>query len=451
MTDRLPPHDLDAERAVLGGMLLSKYAIADVAETLTAPDFYQPAHELIYAAILDLYADGQPADAVTVAARLAKDGDLGKIGGAPYLHHLMGAVPTAANAAWHAVTVREHATRRRIIETGTRIAAMGWATDDATDLAAIIDLAQAETHALDHGRTAEDDPENIDVLDRMLEDLENGVETGIPTGFADLDTVTRGLHPGQLIIIAARPAIGKTTLATDIARHVSIRHRLPTAIFSLEMDRSELMRRITSAEARVELHHLAPGHMTDQDWTRVAQARARISDAPLIIDDSPHLTMMGIRTKGRRLKQRRDIRLGVVDYLQLVGSGGNRRSESRQVEVAEMSRGFKLLAKELQIPLIVVAQLNRGPEQRADKRPQLSDLRESGAIEQDADVVILLHREDAYERESPRAGEADLILAKHRNGPTTSITVAFQGHLSRFVDMARSDDWTPHTALAGQR
>jgi replicative DNA helicase len=448
MTDRTPPQDQGAEMAALGGMLLNRYAIAEVAEILTGGDFYKPAHEQIFTAILDLYADGQGADAVTVSALLAKRGELAKVGGAAYLHTIMACVPTAANAGYYAVIVREHALRRRLVEVGTRIAQMGYDTEDGADIAAIIDRAQAETHALDRPGTGDDEPSNIDAFDRMLGDIENGVETGIPTGFSDLDALTRGLHPEQLIILAARPAIGKSTAGLDIARHVAIRHRLTTAVFSLEMSRAQLLRRATSAEAGVELHHLAPGAMSPRDWERVANARERIVSAPLIIDASSHLTMMGIRTKARRMVQKRGLRLAIVDYLQLVNAGG-RRPENRQQEVAEMSRGFKLLAKELQIPIIVLAQLNRGPEQRADKRPMMSDLRESGAIEQDADVVILLHREDAYERESPRAGEADFIVAKHRDGPTATITVAFQGHLSRFVDMAKQD-WTPSSALAGR-
>lgn len=438
MTERVQPHDLDAERATLGGMLLSRHAIPDVTDLLVPADFYQYAHELIFTAVLDMYACGQPVDAVTLAAELGSRGELGKIGGAPYLHSLMGCVPTGANATYHAVIVREHALRRRIIEAGTRIASMGWETEDAADIAQIIDRAQAETHALADPSLRVEEEANVEVFDRMLGDIEHGVESGLPTGFSDLDQLTRGLHPGQLVIIAARPAIGKSTLGLDLARCVAVKHRLPCAIFSLEMRRAELLRRATSAEARVPLHHLAPGAMTEDDWVRVARARERIVTAPLVIDDSPDLTAMRIRTKARRLKQQRDLRLIIVDYLQLMTNGSARRPENRQQEVSEMSRALKLLSNELDIPIVAIAQLNRGPEQRADKRPMLSDLRESGSLEQDADVVILLHREDAYERETARAGEADFIVAKHRNGPTATITVAFQGHYSRFVDMAQS-------------
>jgi replicative DNA helicase len=258
---------------------------------------------------------------------------------------------------------------------------------------------------------------------------------GVPTGFTDLDALTNGLHPGQLIILAARPAIGKSTLGVDIARTASIKHGLTSVIFSLEMSRNEIVMRLLSAEAQVPLHHMRAGTMSDADWAKLAGKMGVVSEAPLFIDDSPNMTLMEIRAKCRRLKQRHDLRLVVVDYLQLMTSG--KKVESRQQEVSEFSRSLKLLAKELEVPVIAISQLNRGPEQRTDKRPMLSDLRESGSLEQDADMVVLLHREDAYERESPRAGEADFIVAKHRNGPTATVTVAFQGHYSRFVDMAQ--------------
>jgi len=261
-----------------------------------------------------------------------------------------------------------------------------------------------------------------------------GTLTGVPTGFADLDALMNGLRPGQLVVVAARPAVGKSTLGLDFARSASIKHGLTSVIFSLEMSRSEITMRLLSAESRVPLHHMRSGPMTDDDWARLARRMVEVAEAPLFIDDSPNLTMMEIRAKARRLKQRHDLRLIVVDYLQLMSS--HKRVESRQQEVSELSRSLKLLAKELDVPVVAISQLNRGPEQRTDKRPQLADLRESGSIEQDADAVILLYREDAFERESPRAGEADLIVAKHRNGPTATITVAFQGHYSRFVDMS---------------
>ncbi|MFE0422402.1 replicative DNA helicase [Streptomyces sp. NPDC058953] len=722
--ERVPPQDLDAEQSVLGGMLLSKDAIADVVEIIKGHDFYRPAHETVYTAILDLYAKGEPADPITVAAELVKRGEITRVGGASYLHTLVQSVPTAANASYYAEIVHERAVLRRLVEAGTKITQMGYAADGDVD--EIVNSAQAEIYAVTEQRTSEDYLPLGDIMEGALDEIEaigsrSGEMTGVPTGFTDFDSLTNGLHPGQMIVIAARPAMGKalaldtplptpdgwttmggvrvgdlllahdgtpnrvvaatgvmtgrpcyeitfddgttvvadaehqwvtetcaspgtapgagtgagpavrttreiagtllrpgaetspaessaagsptavrgfnhsvlntapldlpgrdlpveprtlgarlgaghggrvpreylrgsvaqrrallaglldtagtaatdtasaevavadrelaedvrelvvglgyrcgpparrpgdsagaspvpyviafttddtgfrrfitdvrevpsvpvrcvqvenpahlylatrsmvpthnSTLALDFARAASIKNNLPSVIFSLEMGRNEIAMRLLSAEARVALHHMRSGTMTDDDWTRLARRMPDVSQAPLYIDDSPNLSMMEIRAKCRRLKQRNDLRLVVIDYLQLMQSGGSKRAESRQQEVSDMSRNLKLLAKELEVPVIALSQLNRGPEQRTDKKPMVSDLRESGSIEQDADMVILLHREDAYEKESPRAGEADLIVAKHRNGPTATITVAFQGHYSRFVDMAQT-------------
>ncbi|WP_341359677.1 replicative DNA helicase [Georgenia sp. M64] len=437
--DRTPPQDVAAEQSVLGGMLLSKDAIADVVEELRGNDFYRPAHEMVYEAIIDLYGRGEPADAVTVAAELTKRGEMARVGGAPYLHTLISSVPTAANAGYYARIVREQAVLRRLVEAGTRIVQLGYATEGG-DVDDLVNSAQAEVYAVTERRTSEDYVPLRDTINLTMEEIEHAANrgegmVGVPTGFADLDALTNGLHGGQMIIIAARPAIGKSTMALDICRSASIKHGLTSVVFSLEMGRTELTMRLLSAEAQVPLQNMRKGTMREEDWTRMATAMSRVSEAPLFIDDSPNMSLMEIRAKCRRLKQRHDLRLVVVDYLQLMSSG--KRVESRQQEVSEFSRALKLLAKEIEVPVIAVAQLNRGPEQRTDKKPMMSDLRESGSLEQDADVVMLLHREDAYEKESPRAGEADIIVAKHRNGPTDTVVVAFQGHYSRFVDMAR--------------
>ncbi len=841
--DRTPPQDVAAEQSVLGGMMISKDAIADVVEQLRGTDFYRPAHEIVYDAILDLYGRGEPADAVTVSAELVKRGEMGRVGGAPYLHTLISMVPTAANAGYYARIVRERAVLRRLVEAGTRIVQLGYATDGG-DVDDIVNNAQAEVYAVTERRTAEDYLRLGEVIGGTVDEIEAAGNRGegmigVPTGFADLDRLTNGLHPGQMIVLAARPAIGKalaldtplptptgwttmgavragdllvaadgtptrvvratdvlvdrpcyevtfddgttivadaqhewftttraerrtperhgavrttaqiaatvrcatadgranhavptamplvlpeaelplhpyalgvwlgdghaasarftsadpdiamrleglglvaretgrfagsarlytiqlpaepvqarscvvcgadflprttevrtcgrscggrartisapvpaptcpdcggrstgsrrcqachhhhgtvagilrsigvlhdkhippaylraseaqrrellaglldtdgtvnptgspqftvtnrrlaegvrelvhslgyrsgwserpvrgrreasstaftitfttdddvftlerkrlahkerrrpstgrlrqrsivavtpvppvpvrcveiehpdhlylagrtmvpthnSTLGLDIARSASIKHGQTSVVFSLEMSRNEITMRLLSAEARIHLQKMRNGTMGEDDWQKLAGTMGKISEAPLFIDDSPNMSLMEIRAKCRRLKQKHDLRLVVIDYLQLMSSG--KRVESRQQEVSEFSRALKLLAKELEVPVIAISQLNRGPEQRTDKRPAMSDLRESGSIEQDADMVILLHREDAYERESPRAGEADLIVAKHRNGPTDVITVAFQGHYSRFVDMA---------------
>lgn len=580
---RQPPQDLAAEQSVLGGMLLSKDAIADVLERLRPGDFYRPAHQNIYDAILDLYGRGEPADAVTVAAELDRRSLLRRIGGAPYLHTLISTVPTAANAGYYAGIVAEKALLRRLVEAGTRVVQYGYAGAEGADVAEVVDRAQAEIYAVADRRLSEDFVPLEDLLQPTMDEIDaiassGGVSRGVPTGFTELDEVTNGLHPGQMIIVAARPGVGKalaldtplptpvgwttmgevavgdellcgeglptrvvaateimlgrpcyeiefsdgtvivadewhqwptsngirtsahlrcgldtiavagsfprsagngtalmalplqvktvrrttsvpvrcvqvdnaahlylagrgmvpthnSTLGLDFMRSCSIKHRQASVIFSLEMSKSEIVMRLLSAEAKIKLADMRSGRMTDDDWTRLARRMSEISEAPLYIDDSPNLTMMEIRAKARRLRQKSDLKLVVVDYLQLMTSG--KKHESRQVEVSEFSRHLKLLAKELEVPVIAISQLNRGPEQRTDKRPMLSDLRESGSLEQDADMVILLHRPDAFERDDPRGGEADFILAKHRNGPTKTVTVAHQLHLSRFANMAR--------------
>ena len=437
---RQPPQDQAAEQAVLGGMLLSKDAIADVLERLRPGDFYRPAHQNVYDAILDLYGRGEPADAVTVAAELDRRGLLRRIGGAPYLHTLISTVPTAANAGFYAGIVAEKALLRRLVEAGTRVVQYGYAGAEGADVNEIVDRAQAEIYDVTERRATEDFVVLEEILQPTMDEIDaiasqGGVSRGVPTGFMELDDLTNGLHPGQMVVIAARPGMGKSTLGLDFMRSCSIKHHMSSVIFSLEMSKSEIVMRLLSAEAKIKLADMRLGRMNDDDWTRLARRMSEISEAPLYIDDSPNLTMMEIRAKARRLKQKADLRLIVIDYLQLMTSG--KKVESRQQEVSEFSRQIKLLAKELEVPVVAMSQLNRGPEQRTDKKPMLADLRESGSIEQDSDMVILLHRPDAFERDDPRGGEADLIIAKHRAGPTKTITVAHQLHLSRFANMAK--------------
>ena len=436
--ERTPPHDLLAEQSALGGMMLSKDAVADVVETLRGVDFYVPKHELVFNAILSLYSHGEPTDVIAVTDELTKTGELQRAGGVEYLHTLTGIVPTAANAGYYASIVAERALLRRLVEAGTRIVQMGYAGEG--EVVELVNNAQAEIYSVTGSVESEDYVPLTDAVTAAIDEIEaakhtDGKFTGVPTGFADLDDLTNGFHPGQMIIVAARPALGKSTLALDFARAAAIGNDQPTIFFSLEMGRSEIAMRLLAAEASVPLQSMRKGTVDSRDWTTIASTRGRINDAPLYIDDSPNMTLVEIRAKCRRLKQRVGLKMVVIDYLQLMTSG--KRVESRQQEVSEFSRALKLLAKELQVPVIALSQLNRGPEQRADKLPALSDLRESGSIEQDADMVILLHRESAYERDNPRAGEADLIVAKHRNGPTRTITVAFHGHFSRFADMVQ--------------
>jgi len=386
--ERTPPHDVAAEQCVLGGMLLSKDAISDVIEVIRPTDHYRPAHQLIHEAILDLYGRGEPADAITVANELTRRGEIARVGGGPYLHTLIASVPTAANAGYYARIVRERAILRRLVEAGTRIVQFGYAGEaDADDL---VDRAQAEVFAVTDRRTSEDYHSLSEIMPGALDEIEaigsrGGVLTGVPTGFADLDTLTNGLHPGQMVVIAARPAIGKSTLALDFARAAAIRNGMTTVLFSLEMGRNEITMRLLSAEARVPLSTMRTGQMNDDDWARLARRMSEVADAPLFIDDSPNMNMMEIRAKCRRLKQRNDLKFVIIDYLQLMSSP--KRVENRQQEVSEMSRSLKLLAKELDVPVVALSQLNRGPEQRTDKKPLLSDLRESGCLTADTHIL----------------------------------------------------------------
>lgn len=386
--DRTPPQDMAAEQSVLGSMLISKDAIADVAEVLRGVDFYRPSHETIHDAIIDLYGRGEPVDMVTVAAELQRRGELQRIGGAPYLHTLSANVPIAANAGYYAEIVREKAILRRLVDAGTKIVQIGYAGEGQVD--DIVDTAQAEVYKITDRRAAEDYAPLSDIMDGVLDEIEaignrEAGLYGVPTGFADLDDLTNGLHSGQMIIVAARPAMGKSTLALDLCRAASIHNNLTSVFFSLEMTRSEITMRLLSAEAKVPLNHIRNGNMNDDDWAKLARKMGEVSSAPMFIDDSPNMTMMEIRAKARRLKQRHDLRLVVIDYMQLMTSG--RKVESRQLEVSEFSRQIKLLAKELEVPIIALSQLNRGPEQRGDKRPMMSDLRESGCVTADTRVM----------------------------------------------------------------
>lgn len=434
-----PPQDTLAEQAVLGRMLLDRQKIDDLAQTAKGKHFYRPAHETIYDAVMGLHAAGEPADPITVHRELVRRGEDARCKSPGYLHELVQVALMMPNAEYHAEIVRDRFVARDFLKTTMR------ATSDLlsgrADTQQVIAEVGAQINAVQEEQ-AEDGlhqvASSMPGTFQYLKDIaaNRGKITGVPTGFQDLDLLTQGLHGGQMIIVAGRPAMGKSTWATDVLRSCSIRHKLPAVLFSLEMGRNEINMKLLSAEARVGLHLMRSGHMDDEDWRRIGRHVSEVNEAPLYVDDSPNLDLTQIRAKARRLREKCDLRLVVIDYLQLLGAGTSRRFESRQAEVSYISRSTKLLAKELDVPIIALSQLNRGPEQRTDRRPMVSDLRESGSLEQDADIVILLHREDAYEKESPRAGEADLIVGKHRGGPTATITVASQLHYSRFVDMA---------------
>jgi len=447
----VPPQDLAAEQSVLGAMLMSKNAIDPAAEVLEARDFYRPAHELIFATIVDLANRGEPADAITAAAELQRRGEIGRVGGASYLHDLVAGVPIAANVDYYAGIVHEKAVLRRLVEVGQRIAQLGHS--GAGELNEIVDRAQAEVLGVDDVGAAEDFSLLSSLMTDTIDEIEqiqnrDGELGGVLTGFPELDRLTTGFRPGQMVVVAARPGVGKSTLGLDFVRHAAIRNGIPCAMFSLEMTGSEIAMRLLSAEAKVAIHHLRGGGMSNRDWDAIGRALLTVQSAPIVIDDSPNMTMPDIRAKARRIKKQHGLGLIVLDYLQLMTSG--KRVESRQVEVSEFSRQIKLLAKELDVPVVAISQLNRGSEQRTDKTPQLADLRESGSIEQDADIVMLLNRPDAHGAgESERPGEADIIVAKNRSGPVNKIAVSFQGHYSRFTPMARDPEPPAGGAAAG--
>ena len=435
--ERVPPQNVDAEMSVLGGMMLSKDAIADVIEILRSADFYRPAHASVYEVVIELFGRGEPADAVTVGAELKKKGELERIGGLPYLHTLIATVPTAANAAYYARIVREQAQLRSLVEAGTRIVQLGYTTDGA-DVEGLINLAQSEVFAISEQRQTTDYTTLEEIVPDLYEELErnanrDGGLDGVPTGFSELDSKLNGLRAGQMIIIAARPGGGKSTLAMDICRSAAVHNNMASAYFSLEMNRTELSMRLLAAESKVFLDRMIKGELETRDWQAIARTLDKISQAPLIVDDSPNMTMGEIRAKSRRMKQQHGIQLIVIDYLQLLTSGG-KAVESRQQEVSEFSRSIKLLAKELEIPIVAVAQLGRDSERRNDRRPQVADLRESGSLEQDADVVLLIHRDDMFNKDSDRRGLAEIIIGKQRSGPTGTLELEFQGQYARFAE-----------------
>jgi replicative DNA helicase len=438
-----PPHDLAAEQVTLGGMMMDRAAILDVVDSgIDTEDFYRPAHHLVYQAIMTLFSADHPTGAVAVAELLTRQGDIGLVGGAPYLHTLMASAPAAANAGYYAGIVRDKAILRRMVETGTRIVQIAQQADGtAEELAGRAGVEWLKVlRQLPGGNLL---PIGPDVNSGAA--LEQVRPPGIMTGFRDLDLLTGGLQPGQFLVIAGRPGLGKSTLALDLARTAAIRDGHRVGFFSLEMSRMELILRLIAAQARVQhlgLRELGKPHpayvVSEEEWARIARHTPDIAAAPFLVDDTPHMSMNMIRTAALKQAQLgKPLELIIIDYLQLIRPATRDKGRNRQEEVSGMTRDAKLLGKELGVPVVVCAQLNRGPEQRADHRPVAADLRESGSVEQDADQVWLLHREDAYERESPRAGEADIIVAKHRGGPTATITVAFQGHYSRFVTMAR--------------
>jgi replicative DNA helicase len=439
---RVPPHNLEAEEALLGAMLLSRDAItASVEARVETSDFYKPAHGHVYEAVMSLYGQGEAVDNLTVAEELRRADLLDAIGGRDLLRNLAVGTPASANAAHYAKIVNELALLRRLIAVAGDIAEMGYEPTD--DVVETLDRAESLVFEVAEHRVADTLVGLSDSLQHTLDQLEavygrDGDVTGIPTGYQDLDSLLLGLQPSNLVVVAARPGCGKTSFALGAASNVALTTRRPVLFFSMEMGSIELTKRMLAAEARVEARRLQTGNIPEAEWSRIAHAVGRLSEAPLFIDDNPHCTVMEMRAKARRTRARYgDLGLVVVDYLQLMTPSTSRRSENRQVEVAEISRGLKILARELECPVMALSQLNRQLEYRQDKRPMLADLRESGALEQDADVVIFLYRDEIYNPESDDRGTAEIHVAKHRNGPTGTTRLAFLDHLTKFANMAR--------------
>lgn len=450
---RIPPHNLQAEASLLGAMLLSGDAIDSAGEVRLGPDdFYQPSHGHIYEAITALHARAEAADPVTVAETLSRSGHLEAIGGAATLISLQACTPAIGNAGRYARIVEELALLRRLIAVGGDIAELGYSTP--TDVAAAIDEAETQLFAVGQRRVTASMGSLRDLLALQLDHLdilgERGeVVTGVPTGYRDVDLLLAGLQPGNLVVVGGRPGAGKTAWALGAAAHAAMIANMPVLVFSLEMSHLELTQRLLSAEARVDSTRMRTGTLTDADWVQIGLAAGRLGEAPMEIDDQPHLTVMEVRAKARRMKARQGLRLVVVDYLQLMT--GRMHAETRQVEVSEIARGLKVLARELEVPVVALSQLSRNLESRADKRPVLSDLRESGEIEQAADVVILIYRDEEYNRESKDKGTAEILIAKQRQGPTGCCRLAWLPEHARFSNLKKKSTTTTTTTQQQQQ
>ena len=441
-SSRVPPHNIAAEESVLGAMLLKSTAIADAVQLVGVDDFYKPAHGHIFEAISSLYGAGQPVDPVTVAEELKRAGLLEAIGGPAVLLSIQARTPAVSNAAHYAKIVEENALLRRLVSTASDIAELGYTPLD--DVAKTLDVAESMIYDVAQRRVTDSMVELRELLDGTLDRLESLYDrsesiTGTPSGYHELDELMSGLQPSALIVVGARPAMGKTAFGLGAAANAALKANKPVLYFSLEMSHIELTQRLLGSEGRIDATRLRNGQLNESDWSKLSKAMGRLAEAPLWIDDNPNLTIMEIRAKARRLKSKvGDLGLIVIDYLQLMSGRSN--AENRQVEISEISRGLKILARELECPVMALSQLSRALEQRADKRPMLADLRESGAIEQDADVVMFLYRDEIYNADSPDKGTAEIIVAKHRSGPTGVCRLAFLDYCTLFANMAKTSD-----------
>ena len=438
--DRIPPQNIDAERSTLGSMLLEKEAIEKGIEILKAEDFYREAHRVIFEVIVHLSNKGEPIDIITVSEELTRRNMLDKVGGIPYLTALANAVPTAANIEYYARIVGEKSLLRSIITVASNIISMGY--EGAEEVNVIMDEAEKQIFQVTQRRNTKGFVSLRNILIETFERIEmlyesKGGVTGLPTGFTDLNRMTAGLQPSDLIILAARPSMGKTTFALNIAQSAAVEQKIPVIVFSLEMSKEQLALKLLCSEAGVDNQRIRTGTLMDCDWPRLSHALGSLSEAAMFIDDTPGVTALDIRAKARRIKAEHGLGLIVIDYLQLMQSNGKGRSENRQQEVSDISRTLKSLARELHVPVVALSQLSRAVEQRTDKRPNLSDLRESGSLEQDADLVAFLYREDYYNPETDKKNITELIIAKQRNGPVGTIDLLFQKEFSKFVGLEK--------------
>ena len=435
---RVPPQNVEAEEYVLGAMLLAPGAIGAVSEICRAEDFYRQSHGRIYRAALALYGKGEPVDAITLTDELDKLGELEEVGGRSRIHELAALVPASANAGHYARIVHEMATLRGLITCGQEIANLGY--DRPGEVVDLVDRAEQIVFAISQSRVSSEFSHIEQLLKESFERItalyEAGVEiTGVASGFRDIDRITSGFQPGNLVIIAARPSMGKSALALCMAANMGVRLNIPVALFTLEMSKAEVTQRLMCSEAKVESQKLRSGKLSPEDWPRLTAACDKLARAPIYVDDTGSITMMEIRSKARRLKARvPNLGLIIVDYLQLMSSGAS--VENRVQEVSAISRNLKILARDLEVPIVALSQLSRAVEQRSDKRPILSDLRESGAIEQDADIVGFIYRDEYYNEESDQQGLAEVIVAKHRNGPTDTVKLSFLKRYAKFADLA---------------
>lgn len=440
--DRIPPQNIEAEQAVLGAIFLEPSSLTVTSEVLIPEDFYRSAHQKIFNVMLKLNDEGKAVDLITVTEDLAATKSLEEVGGVTYLGELAGSVPTAANVEYYARIVEEKLLLRRLIRTATNIAQEGYSREDEVDEL----LGEAEKNIMAVAQRKNSGSfENIkDVLVRTYDNIEvlanrKGDVTGIPTGFAELDRMTAGFQRNDLIIVAARPSVGKTAFALNIAQNVATKTDENVAIFSLEMGAEQLVMRMLCAEGNINAQNLRTGALTDEDWRKLTMAMGSLSNAGIYIDDTPGVRIGEIRAKSRRLKQEHGLGMIMIDYLQLI-QGNGRSGENRQQEVSEISRSLKALARELEVPVIALSQLSRGVEQRQDKRPMMSDIRESGSIEQDADIVAFLYRDDYYDKESENKNIIEIIIAKQRNGPVGTVSLAFVKEYNKFVNLERRFD-----------